>query len=112
MFFFQFYTCLTVGQLQAIRYALLNFLQDIKVRISIFVNRDQQYQDGSFNFSPPDKYYKGVDNPGQIIYFDDKGEVMGTTSFNPGITYGEMERDGGCGIHEIGNRGTQLGMNM
>ena len=53
-----------------------------------------------------------MDKPGQIIYFDHKGEVMGTTSFNPGMTYGTMEHDGGCGLHDIGNRGTQLGMNM
>ena len=54
----------------------------------------------------------GVDKPGQIIYFDHKGEVMGTTSFNPGMVYGAVENDGGCGVHEIGNRGTQQGMNM
>ena len=53
-----------------------------------------------------------MDKPGQIIYFDDKGEVMGTTSFHPGIHYGDPEHDGGVGIHEIGNRGTTLGMNM
>ena len=35
--------------------------------------------------------YLGVDKPGQIIYFDHKGEVMGTTSFNPGMAYGEFQ---------------------
>ena len=53
-----------------------------------------------------------MDTPGQIIYFDNKGEVMGTTSFKNGMSYGDLEPDGGCGVNEIGNRGTTLGMNM
>jgi hypothetical protein len=54
----------------------------------------------------------GVDKPGQIIYFDNKGEVMDTADFPPGINYGDCEPDGGLGVHEIGNRGTRQGLNM
>lgn len=53
-----------------------------------------------------------MDKPGQIIYFDHKGEVMDATSFNPGANYADPEPSGGFGMHEIGNRGTQLGMNI
>lgn len=53
-----------------------------------------------------------MDKPGQIIYFDHKGEVMEATSFNPGANYGDPEPSGGFGMHEIGNRGTHLGLNM
>ena len=53
-----------------------------------------------------------MDVPGQIIYFDHNGEVMGTTNFSPGQTYGDAEPEGGCSLHDIGNRGTQLGLNM
>ena len=42
------YTGMTIGQLQSIRYALLNFLQDIKVLVSIFVSKGQQYPDGYY----------------------------------------------------------------
>ena len=51
---------MSFGQLQSIRYAILNFLQDIKVLVSIFVSRDQQYPDGSFKYFPPDRFYKGI----------------------------------------------------
>ena len=37
---------------------------------------------------------------------------MDTTSFNPGIVFKESEPEGTVGLHEIGCRGTQLGMNM
>jgi hypothetical protein len=50
---------MSVGQLQSIRYAVLNFLQDVKVLVSIFVSRGQQYPDGSFKHTPPNHFYKG-----------------------------------------------------
>ena len=103
---------MSVGQLQSIRYAILNFLQDIQVRVSVLLQNGFQYQNGSFKFSPAESCYKGVDKPGQIIYFDSKGEVMDTTSFNPGIVFKDPEQEGAVGLHEIGCRGTQLGMNM
>lgn len=53
-----------------------------------------------------------MDKPGQIIYFDRKGEVMDTVEFQPGMAYQDPEPDGGLGMHEIGNRGTRLGLNM
>ena len=53
-----------------------------------------------------------MDKPGQIIYFDHKGEVMDTSEFQPGITFEDPESDGGLGLHEIGNRGTKYGLNM
>ena len=59
------YTGMTIGQLQSIRYAILNFLQDIKVLVSIFVSKGQQYPDGSFKHSPPDRFYKGFFNIGE-----------------------------------------------
>ena len=37
---------------------------------------------------------------------------MDTTSFNPGIVFKDPEQEGTVGLHEIGCRGTQLGMNM
>ena len=58
--YLQVYTVMSFGQLQSIRYAILNFLQDIKVLVSIFVSRDQQYPDGSFKYFPPDRFYKGI----------------------------------------------------
>ena len=50
---------MSIGQLQSIRYAVLNFLQDVKVLVSIFVSRGQQYPDGSFKHTPPNHFYKG-----------------------------------------------------
>ena len=47
-----------------------------------------------------------------MIYFDNKGEVMDTVDYIPGISYENPDPDGGVGIHETGHRGTKLGLNM
>ena len=57
-------------------------------------------------------YFLGIDRPGQIIYFDHKGEVMDTSDFQPELQYLDQELEGGLGMHEIGNRGTRHGLNM
>ena len=54
----------------------------------------------------------GVSAPGQIRIFDSKGEIMVMSKFPTGITYQQAEYEGGIGIHEAGNRGTKIGLNM
>ena len=57
--YFQGYANLSVGQLQSIRYALLNFLQDIQVRASVLLQNGYQHQDGTFKLHPAEHCYKG-----------------------------------------------------
>lgn len=58
----QSYCGLTTSQLQAIRHAALNFLLDVKVRVSIFLQEGKQHQDGTFRFGPNMKLFKGTEN--------------------------------------------------
>ena len=62
------------------------------------------------------KYYVhnslGVSEPGKIRIFDEKGEIMVESKFPTGITYQHAEYEGGIGIHETGNRGTRIGLNV
>lgn len=54
------YCNLSVGQLQSVRYALLNFLQDYRIRVSVFLSRGLQYKDSTFKFGPQNQTYKGL----------------------------------------------------
>lgn len=44
---------------QSIRYSMLNFLRDTKVRVSIFLQEKQQYMDGRFAFPPVTQLQRG-----------------------------------------------------
>jgi hypothetical protein len=117
--------------MHSIRYSLLNFLQDYKVRVSIFLNENKQKTDGAFKFGPPVRMIKskvdprsastvsthatchaGVRYPGAIRYFDANGEVVAEDGFPPGMTYSPPVPQGGLGLNETGNRGTAFGLNM
>lgn len=45
---FQTYYCMQNAALQRIRYDLLNYFQDIHVKVSIFLRLGQQNNDGTF----------------------------------------------------------------
>ena len=57
-------------------------------------------------------FFIGVAAPGQIRIFDSKGEIMVQSKFPTGMKYQQSEYEGGIGIHEAGNRGTRIGLNM
>ena len=57
-------------------------------------------------------FFGGVSVPGKIKIFDEKGEIMVDSKFPTGINYQQAEYEGGIGIHETGNRGTRIGLNM
>jgi Organic solute transport protein 1. len=42
------YGQMTDGELQRVRYSILNFFQDIRIRVSIFLRKGVQNNDGSF----------------------------------------------------------------
>ena len=54
----------------------------------------------------------GVSVPGKVRIFDEKGEIMVESKFPTAINYQQAEYEGGIGIHETGNRGTRIGLNM
>ena len=63
LFYLQTYCSLPLSQLQHIRYSILNFFQDDKVKVSIFQQEGNQRLDGSFVYNAVTKLEKG------IIYF-------------------------------------------
>jgi hypothetical protein len=42
------YAHLSIGEMQAVRYSLLNFLQGHRVRVSVFLRQKVQNTDGTF----------------------------------------------------------------
>lgn len=126
--------------MQTIRFALLNFLQDFRVRVSVFLQEGKQNSEGRFRFGPLRKLQRGqsavliywetkyvttykvisltsgVEPPGRIRYFDHHGEVLHQTEFHPGLPAGigfeGPDPPGGLGPQETGNRGTKHGLNM
>lgn len=55
----QSYCSLSTVQMQAIRYSILNFLRDTRVRVSIFLQEKKQYMDGTFAFPPLTQLQRG-----------------------------------------------------
>ena len=53
-----------------------------------------------------------IQRPGEILYFDRRGEIMDKSEFQTGVDYEPPDFEGGLGIHETGNRGTNYGLNM
>ena len=83
------YAPMTVGELQAVRYSILNFFQDIHVRISAFLQDNVQHNTGRFVMFPPLDVFTdaGLETPGTIRFMDQCGEVVETNKFHPGQTY-------------------------
>jgi len=106
------YAPMTVGEIQAVRYSILNFFQDIHVRISAFLQDNVQHNTGRFVMYPPLDVYTdtGLETPGTIRFMDQFGEVVETTKFHPGQTYkSETEM---LGLEIGAKRSTILGQNI
>ena len=92
------------------RYSILNFFQDIHVRISAFLQDKVQHNDGRFVISPPTVVYPGTDLPGTIKFMNSSGEVVETNKFYPGQEYrAQVEM---LGLEVGAERSTSLGQNI
>jgi hypothetical protein len=105
------YGSMAVGELQAVRHSILNFLQDIHVRVTMFLQQGvQSPEDGAFMMPPNAVLSPGVEPPGTIRLMDPAtGEVAETLKFPPGQLY-DIE-PGLLGMQIGGKRSTQLGIN-
>ena len=94
----------------SIRYSILNFFQDIHVRISAFLQDNVQHNDGRFVISPPTVVYPGAEPPGTIKLMNSSGEVVETNKFYPGQEYrASLEM---LGLEVGAERSTSLGQNI
>lgn len=120
----QTFGSLSNGEFQLIRQTLLNFFQDMHIRIascldilvlydtevSIFLKDKVQNSNGRFVLPTGGAVPYGAEVPGTIKLFNASGAEVKTSSFNPGGSYQPPQGDGSLDI--VGNRITTLGTNM
>lgn len=56
-------------ELQFVRYTVLNFFQDLKIKVSVFLKEKVQNWDGSFVLYREGPVAQGADQPGLITYY-------------------------------------------
>ena len=89
----------------------MNFLQDIHVRVSVFLQEGAQHSDGRFARAPVTTLSPGIEAPGTVRFMDPStGEVAETVKFHPGQLY-DLE-PGLQGLEIGGKRSTNLGLNI
>ncbi|XP_061521621.1 protein OSCP1-like [Phycodurus eques] len=102
------YSSMTSGEFQLLRQTLLTFLQDTHVRVSIFLKNKIQNPNGRFALSTSVPH--GMDVPGIIRIFDNKGRQMQQSRFSSGGSYTLPIKDASFGLH--GDRIIKLGVNI
>jgi hypothetical protein len=64
---FKVYFSMSNNELQLIRYAMLNFFQDLKIKVSVFLREKVQNWNGSFVLFTEGPVAHGDDLPGKIM---------------------------------------------
>ncbi|XP_043243588.1 protein OSCP1-like [Amphibalanus amphitrite] len=106
----QCYGNLPEGEMQDIRYDILNFFLDYRVKVSIFLKEKRQNPSGTFVIDVTGPLPEGVSMPGEIRYFDERGEITSTCRYPCKELPGEPARSGT--LAQNGDRGTTLGTNI
>ncbi|XP_033635989.1 protein OSCP1-like [Asterias rubens] len=104
------YGSLSMGEFQLIRQTLLEFFQDIHIRVSIFLKDKVQNSNGRFVLPVAGAVPYGAEIPGSIRYYDDCGKMIKTTEFPCGSKYQASLREGS--FETKGDRVIKLGTNM
>ncbi|XP_042871664.1 protein OSCP1-like [Penaeus japonicus] len=110
LLFAQTYGSMSMGELASVRHALLGFVQDLRIRVSLFLKESQQNPSGAFVIDTDGAVPYGTEVPGSIRIFDGKEEVTGIKRFVPGGHYGPSLPCGSLAL--VGDRVTALGTNM
>lgn len=104
------FASLSLGEYQLIRLTLLNFFQDMHIRVSIFLKDKVQNSNGRFVLPLSGPLPHGTENPGLIRYFIESGNEIKTLQFAPGGSYQGPQAEGSFDMK--GSRVTKLGTNM
>ncbi|XP_029976542.1 protein OSCP1a [Salarias fasciatus] len=104
------YSAFSEGELQLLRQTLLIFLQDLHVRVSLFLKMKIQNPNGRFALPASGPVPHRVDVPGTIRMFDCKGREVRRRPFPAGGSYSCSVRPGSFELH--GPRRTRLGLNV
>ncbi|XP_057684098.1 protein OSCP1a [Corythoichthys intestinalis] len=104
------YSSVSEGEFQLLRQTLLTFLQDTHIRVSIFLKNKIQNPNGRFAMPTSGPVPHGMDVPGTIRNFDNKGRETRRYRFPTGGNYCHPVKDASFGLH--GERVIKLGVNM
>jgi hypothetical protein len=108
---FNHYTTLTNDcEFEFIRNTILNFFQDIKIKVSVFLREKVQNWNGSFILFKDGPVASGSNVPGTITYYNDDMSIYKEAKFNPGCYYDPPEKEGS--YERTGKRHTKLGLNI
>lgn len=101
---------LSPGEFLVIRQTLLNFFQDMHIRVSVFLRDKVQGQNGRFMLTVGGPVPYGTDVPGTIKLYDSSGKQRSVNRFPVNEKYLECKRQGSYDM--TGDRVTKLGVNM
>jgi len=104
------YSALTPGEFHLIRQTLLNFFQDMHIRVSIFLKDGVQMPNGRFVLPRGGQVPWGSDPPGNIRFFNSEGQQKNVVSFEMTERYQLSDKLGSFELY--GDRCTELGGNM
>ncbi|XP_065206313.1 protein OSCP1 isoform X2 [Planococcus citri] len=104
------YYPMTESELQRIRYDLLNYFQDIHIKVSIFLRLGQQNNDGTFVTPIRERVPNGTEIPGMIKAFNRDGSIKDVKNFPPGGEYIEVTKKGCLDLK--GKRAISLGTSI
>lgn len=108
--FRQTFCSMSVGELAEARRALLGFVQDLRIRVSVFLKEKQQTPHGTFILPIGGPVPYGSEVAGITRVFDSRGEVVSVMRFPAGGQYAAALPHGS--LASTGHRGTTLGTNM
>ncbi|XP_050546337.1 protein OSCP1-like isoform X2 [Daktulosphaira vitifoliae] len=108
--FTQIYGKMTDGEILRLRYSILNYFQDINVKVTVFIKEGLQRYNGSFVTVGKWTIPYGGEVPGAIRIFDKNGKLNDISTFNPISSY-KVETE--IGSLEINSpRNTTLGLSL
>ena len=106
----QHYGNLSSGEFMLIRQTLLNFFQDMHIRVSLFLKDKSQNTNGRFVLPLSGPVPFGFDVPGTVKLYNEKGQQIKQSSFDCIGRYAASSREGSIDLR--GDRGTKLGTNI
>ncbi|XP_006777349.1 PREDICTED: protein OSCP1 isoform X1 [Myotis davidii] len=104
------YGGLSAGEFQLIRQTLLTFFQDLHIRVSLFLKDKVQNSNGRFVLPVSGPVPWGIEVPGLIRMFDNKGQEVRRVEFPHGGSYVTAPKEGSFEVY--GDRVLKLGTNM
>ncbi|KAL5233532.1 hypothetical protein ACI65C_000942 [Semiaphis heraclei] len=108
--FYQTFEKMTNGELMRLRYAMLNYLQDIHVKVTIFIKEGLQRYNGSFVSVGKWVIPHGCEAPGVIRVFNKNSTLIDISTFHP-ISFYKVETEIGS-IKPNSSRITTLGLSI